>query len=104
MTSGRFFSLVVLVGLISVFVPSVVGAERVLYVTTDEEILQKELDWAEKSLESYKRLNGRIPLRSSIDASHVHTDQWKNDSVNVVRGTSSIKGNLRGQPNDFAYI
>jgi hypothetical protein len=62
--------------------------------TSDEAIMRRELEWAESTMEGYKRVNGKMPIRSAIAASHVHTDQWKNDSMEVVQG--SYSGSLRG--------
>ena len=67
-----------------------------IYATIDEdEILRRELEWAESTLEGYKRKNGKIPLRSSIEAEHVHTEKWKNDSLDIVQGKTNYN-NLRG--------
>ena len=54
----------------------------------DEEmkIVMKEMEWAEHAMENYKRNSGSgtYPLRSSINAPHVHTNEWKQDSINNV--------------------
>jgi len=76
---------------------------------TEEEliIIQKELEWAEEAMESYKQKFGRFPLRSTIRAAHVHTDDWRQDSTNALFGSYSSyldsdltavssKRNLRG--------
>jgi hypothetical protein len=68
-------------------------------------VLQIELWWAEHSIEQYNRRNSKFPLRSSIRAAHVHSEQWLNDSrehlennhVIVADDDSSPQKNLRGK-------
>ena len=76
--------------------------ETIIYATSqeEEEILRRELEWAESTLEGYKRVNGKIPLRSSIEASHVHTNQWKQDSIEHINSNGSGT-KLRGT---YSYI
>ena len=52
-------------------------------------IMMREIEWAEHSMEKYKRKSsgtnsGTYPLRSSISAPHVHTNEWKQDSIKNV--------------------
>ena len=47
-------------------------------------IIQREMDWAEHSMEGYKRRKNELPLRSSIRAAHVHSEDWVHDSVEVI--------------------
>jgi hypothetical protein len=72
-------------------------------MTTEDEILMRELAWAEKAMEGYKRQHGELPLRSSINAVHVHTEEWKKDSIDSIRKSSSQdmaeRGNLRKRNN-----
>ena len=58
-------------------------------VDAEEAIMRRELEWAEAAMESYKRKNGKIPLRSSINAPHVHTEQWKIDSMKFLTSGNS---------------
>ena len=69
-------------------------------MTAEDEIMMRELAWAEKAMEGYKRHHGDMPLRSSINAVHVHTEEWKNASIDSIRKSSSQdieaeRGNLR---------
>ena len=69
-------------------------------MTAEDEIMMRELAWAEKAMEGYKRHHGDMPLRSSINAIHVHTEEWKNASIDSIRKSSSQdieaeRGNLR---------
>lgn len=64
------------------------------------DIIRHELEWAEHSLEGYKRRNDKFPLRSSIGtANHVHTKEWIMESVKLLQDKSpekSPKTQLRG--------
>lgn len=62
-----------------------------MVLVTEEDILQQELEWAEQAMEGYKRKTGKLPIRSSIRAAHVHTEAWRQDSIDVVQGRSSTK-------------
>jgi hypothetical protein len=72
----------------------------------EDAILQKELQWAEQAMVNYQQKFGNLPLRSSIRAMHVHTNDWRQDSINVLSnnngnsdpqpGPSARNGNLRG--------
>ena len=70
-------------------------------MAAEDEIMMRELAWAEKAMEGYKRHHGDMPLRSSINAIHVHTEEWKNASIDSIRKSSSSqdieaeRGNLR---------
>jgi hypothetical protein len=73
-----------------------------LLKTEEERILEKELLWAESTIENYRRKFGSLPLRSSIQAMHVHTEDWRRESISVLSSSSSSastngsRGNLRG--------
>ena len=47
----------------------------------EEDLIMREMEWAEKTMEAYKRKSGNFPLRSTIKAPHVHTAEWKQDSI-----------------------
>ena len=72
-------------------------------MTAEDEIMMRELAWAEKAMEGYKRHHGDMPLRSSINAIHVHTEEWKNASIDSIRrkppssqeDIEAERGNLR---------
>jgi hypothetical protein len=49
----------------------------------EEALIMRELEWAENTMESYKRHKGHFPLRSSITAPHVHTEEWKTESIKI---------------------
>jgi hypothetical protein len=72
-------------------------------MTAEDAIVMRELAWAEKAMEGYKRHHGDMPLRSSINAVHVHTEEWKNDSIGSIRKSSSQdkaeRGDLRKRKN-----
>jgi hypothetical protein len=69
----------------------------------EDDIMMRELAWAEKAMDGYKRHHGDMPLRSSINAAHVYTEEWKNDSIDSIRKSSSQdmteRGNLRKRNN-----
>ena len=72
-------------------------------LTAEEALIQQELEWAERAMEGYKRKTGSIPTRSSIRAAHVHTEEWRRDSITLLsRGSSDdyetevTTRNLRG--------
>jgi hypothetical protein len=65
----------------------------------EEAIILRELEWAETAMEDYKRKNGKVPIRSTIHAPHVHSAEWKKDSMNVVISGSSRLGSLRRRNN-----
>jgi hypothetical protein len=72
-------------------------------LTADQALIQQELEWAERAMEGYKRKTGTIPTRSSIRAAHVHTEEWRKDSISLLsRGSSddykteASSRNLRG--------
>ena len=46
--------------------------------------LDKELAWAEHTMELYKRKNKKMPLRSSIRGAHVHTEDWVQESLDIL--------------------
>ena len=48
-------------------------------------LLSRELEWAEHAMEAFQRKNnGQYPLRSSISAMHVHTNELKQASAQVL--------------------
>jgi hypothetical protein len=58
----------------------------------ENDVIRLELEWAEHSLEGYKRQNDKFPLRSSIGtANHVHTDEWMMESVKLLLQEKSPK-------------
>ena len=73
-------------------------------LTAEDEIIMRELEWAEKAMEGYKHKNGVIPIRSPIHAVHVHSEEWRQESINIFSQASkdfsedsSPGGNLRGR-------
>jgi hypothetical protein len=73
-------------------------------MTAEDEIMMRELAWAETAMAGYKRHHGDMPLRSSINAVHIHTEEWRNDSIDSIRKSSSSqdkaeRGNLRKRNN-----
>lgn len=58
-------------------------------MTTEEAIIEQELLWAEQAMEGYKRKTGKLPIRSAIRAAHVHTEAWRQDSIDVVQGRAN---------------
>ena len=85
-------------------------------MTTEEKIMMREFAWADKEMASYKRHRGSSInavhvhtdewIRSSINIVHVHTKEWKNDSIDSIRTSSSRDtaepGNLRKRNNASA--
>lgn len=53
-------------------------------LTAEDAIIMQELEWAEKTMESYRQKNGKIPIRSPIRAIHVNSQEWRQDSIDVV--------------------
>ena len=83
-------------------VTSCVAVDRPM--TAEDAILMREMEWAQISMEGYKRKNGKMPLRSFIAALNVHTEDWINDSFRSIPKPSSEDlellesiGNLRGR-------
>jgi hypothetical protein len=71
-------------------------------LTAEDAIMMQELEWAEKAMEGYKRKTGHMPIRSPISASHVHTEEWRQESINIFPQGSSASAdvpsrNLRGR-------
>ena len=55
----------------------------------ESKLLSRELEWAEQAMEAFQRKNnGQYPLRSSISAMHVHTNEWKEASAQVLMTSS----------------
>jgi hypothetical protein len=71
-------------------------------LTAEDSIIQQELEWAEKAMENYKRKTGSMPLRSSIQAAHVHTEEWRREAIRMLsKGSEDFEKelttrNLRG--------
>lgn len=59
------------------------------WTTGEESLIRQELEWAERAMEAYKQKTGTMPLRSSIQAAHVHTEEWRQESITML---SSTKG------------
>lgn len=53
-------------------------------LTAEDAIIQQELEWAEQAMEKYKRKTGTMPLRSSIRAAHVHTEEWRREAMDML--------------------
>lgn len=53
-------------------------------LTAEDAIIQQELEWAERAMEGYKQKKGIIPIRSSIRAAHVHTEDWRQDTISLL--------------------
>jgi hypothetical protein len=77
-------------------------------MTAEDSVFMRELRWAEHSLEKYRRKNGVMPIRSSIRAAHIHSESWRQDSIEaqktwytknsvVAQGEARPKDNLRGR-------
>jgi hypothetical protein len=78
-------------------------------MSAEDSVFMRELRWAEHSLEKYRRKNGTMPIRSSIRAAHVHSESWRQDSIEaqktywynknnvVAQGEAWAKDNLRGR-------
>jgi hypothetical protein len=81
------YKLSALLFLLFAFLASAVEIDRPM--TAEDEIMMRELAWAEQAMEGYKRHHGTMPLRSSIKAVHVHTEEWKNDSIDSIRKSYS---------------
>lgn len=83
----------------------VVGQEWQFPLTAEDAIIEQELEWAERAMEGYKQKMGIIPTRSSIRARHVHTQDWRKDSISILASGSSADSyemelsarHLRGQ-------
>jgi hypothetical protein len=81
-------------------------------MTAEDSVFMQELRWAEHSLEKYRRKNGDMPIRSSIRAVHIHSESWRQDSIEaqkapwynkssvVAQGEARAKDNLRGSKSD----
>ena len=87
--------------ILTVACTSLASSVKELPDSLTNEILEKELLWAEVAMENYKQKFGSLPLRSSIRAMHVHTEDWRQDSISVLSSSaasSSTNGssNLRG--------
>lgn len=54
-------------------------------LNAEDAIIEQELRWAERAMEGYKQKKGIIPTRSSIRAAHVHTDDWRRDSISLLQ-------------------
>lgn len=72
-----------------------------LPLTAEDAIIQQELEWAERAMEGYRQKKGHIPTRSSIRAAHVHTDDWRQDSISLLQSSGDFEqeleaSNLRG--------
>jgi hypothetical protein len=46
--------------------------------------IERELAWAEHTMELYKRKNNQMPLWSSIWAAHVHSEDWVQDPRGIL--------------------
>lgn len=73
-------------------------------LTAEDALIQQELEWAERAMEGYKLKTGTMPTRSSIRAAHVHTEEWRKDSISLLSrgssgdyGTAASARNLRGR-------
>jgi hypothetical protein len=73
-------------------------------LTAEDAIIMQEVEWAEKAMEGYIRKKGVIPIRSPIHAAHVHSEEWRQESINIFSqaskdfsGDSLPGGNLRGR-------
>jgi len=62
-----------------------VKLQRDILSEQEQELLAKELAWAEKSMEAYKQQYQQMPLRSPIRAVHVHSKDWKQDSLDLLQ-------------------
>ena len=51
----------------------------------EQEFMAHELEWAEHNIELYRRRNKQLPLRSSIRADHVNSEDWKQDSMDALQ-------------------
>ena len=50
----------------------------------EDDLIRKELEWAENAMEKYKRHHNKMPLRSSIQAAHVHSEDWMSESLDII--------------------
>ena len=50
-------------------------------LTAEDAIIQRELEWAENAMETYHQKTGSMPLRSSIRAAHVFSEEWRRDAI-----------------------
>ena len=57
----------------------------------EQDIIQNEILWAEHSLEGYKRKKDQLPLRSTIRARHIHSEDWIAESITLLGGTKEPK-------------
>jgi hypothetical protein len=53
-------------------------------LTFEDAIMMQELEWAEQAMEDYIRKKATMHIRSSVQAAHVHTEEWKQESMKVV--------------------
>jgi len=65
-----------------------------LPLTAEDAIIQQELEWAERAMEGYKQKKGIIPTRSSIRAAHVHTEDWRQDSISLLTKSGDFEKEL----------
>jgi hypothetical protein len=83
-------------------VGSSLSQELDMPLTEEDAIMMRELEWAEKAMEGYKRKTGIMPIRSTIRAAHVHTEAWRQESFNLVSASGDYasedtNNNLRGR-------
>jgi hypothetical protein len=84
--------------------PSASAVHVALPMTAEDQILMRELAWAEKDMAGYKRYHGIMPLRSYINAVYGETEEWKNHSIRLIKKSSlsqdkAERGNLRNRNN-----
>ncbi len=61
-------------------------------LTAEDYIVEKELQWAEKTMGNYQQKFESFPLRSSIRATHVYTEDWRRDSIQLLSSASEGVG------------
>jgi hypothetical protein len=73
-------------------------------LTAEDAIIMNELEWAERTMEGYRQKNGFMPIRSTIRAAHVNTEEWRRDSIDAFSRASQDysedaipSGGLRGR-------
>lgn len=61
--------------------------ESILWAGLDDPdaILLKEVEWAQKSMERYRRNVGAYPLRSDIQHDNIYSDEWVQESLKSLR-------------------
>ena len=72
-------------------------------LTAEDAIIMQELEWVEKAMEGYKQKKGNMPIRSPIRGAHIHSEDWRQESIQLLsQGSKDFEehealSNLRGR-------